>query len=318
MDGSVKLGANNLPLGTYTQQDVKQLSLAFTGWTYATAPGQSPRANNWEYFGADLEVREQNHDTTAKSFLACSLPAGQSVTQDRDGALDCLFQHPNLPPFVASRLIRFLVLSNPSPAYVQRIANVFANNGANVRGDMKAVIQAILLDPEARQDTPGLNSGRLRDAITHYVAFIRAMNGSISPTTGVGYLFTNMGQNILTPNSVFNWYSPLYRIPKTSLTGPEFQIYSPSEAVMRANLLSDLLSQPSGGDAQIDLTPFKNVAGNIPALLDLVDQTLFFGRMSAQMKTSITKALNVSPDNNTRVHTALHLAVTSGEYLIQH
>lgn len=156
--------------------------------------------------------------------------------------MNCLFQHPNLPPFVAVRLIRFLANSNPSAAYVQRVANVFVNNGAGVRGDLKAVVQAILMDTEARQNTATANYGKLREPLFHYISLVRALNGSITVNNGLPYLFVNMGQSILTTPSVFSWFSLLFRIPKTTTYGPEFQIYSPTEAVLRANLISDTLS----------------------------------------------------------------------------
>src|SRR5262249_12722675 len=152
--------------------------------------------NNWENFSADMEPRQGNHDTTAKTIVnGCTLPAGQTVQQDTDGVVDCLFNHPNLPPFIALRLIRAFVMSNPAPAYVQRIATVFANNGSGVRGDLKATIQAILLDPDARNDVPAVNSGRLREPIAHTISMIRALNGQVSPTNGMAYVYDNLSQS---------------------------------------------------------------------------------------------------------------------------
>jgi hypothetical protein len=180
------------------------------------------------------------------------------------------------------------------------------------------VVQAILLDPEARQDAPAINSGRLRDPLGHVISVVRALNGNVSPTNGMAYLFVDMGQSILTPNSVFNWFSPLFKIPKTSLQGPEFQIYSPTEAVLRANFIYNMITSQYGSDVQISLAPFQAVAGNTTALIDAVDQALFYGRMSPQVKASIAKGVNATNDNNIRTTTALHLAATSGEYLIQH
>ncbi|MBL8176418.1 MAG: DUF1800 family protein [Bryobacterales bacterium] len=310
MDGSVVLGANGQPVATYTQEDVKQLSLALTGWAYYQ--------NQYEYFGADMEPREQNHDTSAKSFVGCSLPAGQTTTQDLDGVVNCLFQHPNLPPFVAVRMIRFLTVSNPSPAYVQRVANVFVNNGAGVRGDMKAVVQAILLDTEARQNVATATYGKLREPLFHYISLVRALNGAINQNNGLPYLFVNMGQSILTTPSVFSWFSPLFRIPKTAIFGPEFQIYSPTEAVLRANLISDTLAGQYNGYLSLDLSPFTAVAGDTAKLIDAVDQALLYGRMSAPMRSALTTAINASSDNASRVQTALYLTATSGEYLVMH
>ena len=151
-DGSFQLDANNRPISVYSQSDVRGLALALTGWTYPTAPGQTPQQNNNNYYPGAMEARQINHDTTAKTFLGQTLPANQTIQQDLDGALDVIFNHPNTAPFVATRLIRAFVTSNPSPAYVARISAVFDNNGAGARGDLKAVIRAILLDAEcARQ-----------------------------------------------------------------------------------------------------------------------------------------------------------------------
>ena len=177
-DGSQVL-VNGQPVATYSQNDVRQVALALTGWTYPTATGAQPSANNWENFSVPvMETRPANHDTSQKTFLnGCVLPAGQTVQQDMDGVLDCVFNHPNTPPFVATRLIRALVASNPSAAYIQRISGVFANNGSGVRGDLKAVVKAILLDTEARNDTATPNSGRLKDPVYLIVSFVRALNG---------------------------------------------------------------------------------------------------------------------------------------------
>lgn len=310
MDGSLVLGANGQPVATYTQEDVKQLALALTGWVYYQ--------NQWENFTADMEPREQNHDSSAKSFLGCNLPAGQTTTQDLDGVVNCLFQHPNLPPFVAVRMIRFLAHSNPSPAYVQRVANVFVNNGSGVRGDMKAVVQAILLDTEARQDTPTPTYGKLREPLLHYINLVRALNGSVTQNNGLPYLFVNMGQSILTTPSVFSWFSPLFRIPQTNIYGPEFQIYSPTEAVLRTNLISDTISGQYNGYITLDLSPFTAVAGDTTQLINAVDQALLYGRMSITMRNTLATAINAMPDNNSRVQTALYLTATSGEYLVMH
>ncbi|MDX1984708.1 MAG: DUF1800 family protein [Bryobacteraceae bacterium] len=301
----------------YSENDVRQIALALTGWTYPTAPGQQPRSENWEYFVGNMETREGNHDTSAKSFLGCTVPAGQTVVQDLDDVIDCVFQHPNVPPFIATRLIRSLVASNPSAAYISRVASVFADNGAGVRGDLKAVIKAILTDPEARNDTPTATSGRLREPILHVVAFGRALNAQISPSNQFTYIFDNMGQSALSPPSVFNWFSPLYRIPRTSYFGPEFQIYTPSQSVERANFFLQILTE-NFGDFRVDLSPFTGVAGNSAQLIDAVDNALLHGRMPQAMRDSLSRALAAAGDNQQRVTAALYLTALSGYYAVQH
>ena len=315
IDGSPK---SNNP--TYTQNDVRQFALALTGWTYPTAPGATPGSNNWENFSQPaMEPRQANHDQTSKTLLnGVVLPAGQTVQQDLEGVIDCVFNHPNVGPFVATRLIRHLVMSNPSPAFIARIAQIFNNNGTGVRGDLKAVVRAILLDPEARQDAAAPNGGRLKDPVYAYVSFVRAMGGSISPATQIAWLFDRMGQAIAAPPSVFGYYSPNYRMPgNAALFGPEFQIYTPTESVLLGNEFHQILASPNG-DPSIDLAPFNAVAGDINQLLDLVNQRLFYGRMPAGLRASLTKATQASYDHNQRVFTALYLSALSGLYAVQY
>lgn len=310
-DGTEKQDANGLPIPTYTQTTIQQVSLALTGWTY---PG--PNNNNWENFSGPMVSRDVNHDMTAKSFLGCNLPAGQTAVADMNATLDCVFNHPNTPTFISLRLIRQLVTSNPSPAYVQRVVKVFKNNGSGVRGDLKAVVRAILTDAEARNDSPTGDFGRLKDPFQNIVGFIRAMGGSMSPTSGVGYLFRQMGESPLFPNTVFSYYAALFKIPGSTLAGPEFQIYSPTESVLRNNFFWNLLTNP-GGDFTLDISPYVAVAGNVQALIDKVDQTLLYGRMPMAMRQSLANAIVAQPDNNSRAQAALLLTLVSGHYATQ-
>lgn len=316
-DGSQQLDGNGQPIPTYDQATVRQVALALTGWTYPTAPGGTPGQLNWENFTGDMEPRPAYHDTTAKAFLGCALAANQTIQQDLDATIDCLFQHPNLPPFIATRLIRSLVKSNPSPAYISRISAVFVNNGQGVRGDLKAVVRAILTDAEARQDVPDATSGRLKEPIYFISSFVRGLNGVVSQNTGMAYVYDSMGQSVLAPPSVFNWFSPMYRVPKSPLYGPEFQIYTPTEASLRANLVYQILTS-NGGDAVVDLTNFNAVAGNSAALLDEVDKVFFYGRMPPGVRTAITNAVTAAYDNNQRVQAAVYLAALSGQYAVQY
>jgi uncharacterized protein (DUF1800 family) len=311
-DGSVMTAADGTALPAYDQATVQQLALAFTGWTYA-----GPAANNWENFSGPLQPRDINHDMRAKSLLGCSLPAGQGAQQDMTAALDCVFAHPNLGPFIATRLIRALVSSNPSPAYIQRVATVFNNNGSGVRGDLRAVLRSILLDAEARNDTASPAGGRLKDPIQHVVGAVRALGGALPAGNQLGWNFSLLGETPLTAPSVFGFYSPLFRIPHSTLAGPEFQIYSPTEAVQRGNLFWQILSAP-GSNFTLDVAPFVALGGDTAALINQVDQALLYGRMSAAMRQSIANAVAVQSDNRSRALTALYLALLSGQQAIQH
>ena len=311
-DGSPQLDLSGRTQPTYDQSTIQQVALALTGWTYVGTGN-----NNWENFSGPLVLREVNHDPRAKSFLGCSLAASQGADADMKATLDCLFQHPNTPPFLSQRLIRQLVKSNPSPAYVQRIAAVFTNNGSGVRGDLRAVVRAILLDTEARNDTAGTHDGRLRDPMQHIAATLRALNGGFQPGSQLGWEIGRTGQTPLTPPSVFGHYSQLFRLPQTTLAAPEFQIYTPTEATLRGNFMWALLTQP-GSNMRINLQPFTAVANDTTALINAVDQALLWGRMSAAMRQSLANAINAQADANQRVQMALYLTLLSGQHAIQH
>jgi uncharacterized protein (DUF1800 family) len=312
-DGSNQLDAAGRPIPVYSQTDVRQLALALTGWTYPTTPGQTPSGNNGSYYPGAMEPRAANHDTTAKTILGQTLPAGQTIAQDLDGALDIIFNHPNVAPFVATRLIRAFVTSNPSPGYIQRIAAVFENNGAGVRGDLKAVIRAILLDAEARNDNPPPEFGRLRSPLQQTLAVFRALNANFTEPLSFAYVYRDMGEAILDAPSVFGHYSPNYRVPNGGgLFGPEFQIYTPTEATNRANFLYTTMYEN-----WLSVSEFTALAGNSANLLNAVDQRFLDGKMSPAMRDSITRALPTAQDNKTRAIAAIYLVITSGDFVIQ-
>ncbi len=313
IDGSYQMDANNRPIPVYTQTDVRQLALALTGWTYPTTPGQTPGSMNGSYYPGEMEPRPNFHDTTAKTILGQNLPAGQTIQQDLDGALDIIFNHPNVAPFVATRLIRAFVTSNPSPAYVSRVALVFENNGAGVRGDLKAVIRAILLDTEARNDNPAPEFGRLRTPLQHTIAAFRALGANFNEPLFFAYVYRDMGEGILNAPSVFGHYSLVYRVPNAGgLFGPEFQIYTPTEAINRANFIYQAMYENWVG-----VTEFTNLAGNTTNLINAVDQRFLDGKMSPAMRDSIAAALPSAQDNKSRAIAAIYLVVTSGDFIVQ-
>jgi len=318
-DGSTRLDpVTNQPIPTYTQTDVQQMARALTGWTYnnnTNAPvAMSQRG---AYFPGPMVPLPSYHDTTAKTVLGQAIPASQSPKQDVDAALDILFNHPNAGPFLATRLIRALVTSNPSPAYVQRIATMFADNGNGVRGDLGAVVRAILLDAEARNDSPPATFGRLRTPVQETIAMSRALGLPLGAASSVNYLFAGMGEDELGAPSVFGHYSPSFRVPKTALFGPEFQIYTASESINRANFLYSLCFG-GGGTLHPALAPFAAIAGDPVALTTAVDNALLYGRMSGTTRAAIQQSLPQMYDNNQRVLSALYLTVSSGDFLVQH
>jgi uncharacterized protein (DUF1800 family) len=312
-DGTPTLNVSGQVVPTYTQAEVQQLALAFTGWTYAGSGN-----NNWENFSGPMVPRDVNHDTRAKAFLGCDLPANQTTQQDMTAALDCVFAHPNVGPFLSQRLIRSLVKSNPSPAYVQRVTSVFNNNGSGVRGDLRATVRAILTDPEARNDTANATSARLKDPFFHVLSIARALGGSISATNQAAWSFSRTGQTPLAPPSVFGFYSPMFRAPQSSLYGPEFQIYTPTEATLRGNFIWELLTNPGADFPGVDITRFVNLGGNPTELIDACDQTFLYGRMSPAMRQSLATAIAAQQDNRNRALTALYLTLLSGQHAVQH
>ncbi len=312
-DGTLLTDVNGFAIPTYDQNTVAQVALALTGWTYATAPGATPRSHNNEYHGPPMETRPENHSTVAKTILGVTVPAGQSVEQDLESVLNILMNHPNTAPFIATRLIRSLVTSNPSSGFIQRVAQVFSSSG----GNLQAVVNAILTDVEARNDIPTGNSGRLKEPILHISGFLRALNGQFNIAEQLTYLYSYMAQSPLNPPSVFSWFSPLYHVPKSPLFGPEFQIYSPTEATLRGNLFHYILGNP-GSDFTIDLSPFQALGNDLPGLVELVNQRLLYGRMPAGMKQVLIDAAAPGYDVKTRIETILYLTALSGQYAVQH
>ncbi len=316
-DGSVKLDANGQPIPTYTQADVQQLALAFTGWTYNNASNTlTASGQRGSYYAGPMVPAPSYHAIGAKTVLGQVIPAGQTPLQDVDAGLDILFHHPNVGPFLATRFIRALVTSNPSPQYIQRVAATFDDNGQGVRGDLAAVVRAVLLDAEARNDDPPSDFGRLRTPVQHTIAMVRALGLTPSSASNFDYLLADMGESVVNAPSVFGHYSPTFRIPKTPLYGPEFQIYSPTEAVNRANFLHSFWSA-SGGNLPTALQPFNAIASDATALTNAVDHTLLYGRMPAATRAAILQALPLMYDNPQRVRTALYLTLMSGDSLVQ-
>jgi hypothetical protein len=314
-DGTLK-GPTGQPIATYSQTTIKEVARALTGWTYPTAPGATPMSSNQPYMTGLMEPRLASHDTGAKTIVGgVVIPAGQTVTEDLEDVIDALFQHPNTPPFVATRLIRSLVRSNPSPDYIERVADVFVDNGAGVRGDMKAVLKAIFTDAEATSAAP--QDGRLKDPILHTLGLGRALGAQIGNPGMFLYIFADLGQLVLAAPTVFSFYSPLAALPgHPDLFGPEFQIYTPALAIQRANFIYSILSGGTGSSFQINLAPYVALAGTPAALVDKVDDVLFFGRMSNELRQVILTATQATSDHQQRAIGALYLAAISSEYVV--
>ncbi|HEX5864562.1 MAG TPA: DUF1800 family protein, partial [Casimicrobiaceae bacterium] len=327
-DGTQMLDAGGLPVPAYDQYAIEGYAHAFTGWTYPVLAGVPPRTHNPKNYLGDMVAVASNHDASAKTLLdGFVAPAGLSAQDDVATAVHTVFTHPNVGPFVGKQLIQKLVTGNPTPQYVARIAAVFNDNGRGVRGDMKAVINAILVDPEARGDlklAPGY--GKLREPVLYMTGPARFL-GTQSDGVFFGNQSAALGQPLFYPASVFNYYPPTYVVPGTTALGPEFAIENSSTAINRYNFANTLSFGTIGPLATlpgaIGTTPnwseLSVLAGDPTALLDRLDTLLLHGTMPAAMKSAIVPAITAVPagDPMTRAKTAFYLVVTSPQYQVE-
>ena len=342
------------PIPTYDNNDITELARVFTGISF----GNNTNFQLWPRdFTQPMKMWDAQHDCDAKTILGLALPArtpspsntGTAGLADVNAAIDRLFQHPNVGPFLGKQLIQRFVTSNPSDAYVERVAMKFADNGSGVRGDMKAVIKAVLLDPEAR-DPAMMNSptwGKLREPLLRVVNFARAFNAS---ATGGWYVLTQMNlahaQDPLNAPSVFNYFLPSHS-PQGALTeagkvAPEFQLINAATSVTGSNYfwehtLSDLHVQGSGTAANsvrlnlneelAYIVPVAQITQDVPAgpaldpdpLLRRLDLALTGGTLSPQQFQIIREAmLRINPPtwqwHRQRFRLAVYLITTSPEF----
>ena len=217
-----------------------------TGWTFPVKPGMSSQNHNPEYYGGPMVPVEGLHDSGAKTLLGQTIPAGRSAEADLAAAFNIVFNHPNIGPFVATQMIEHLVTSNPSPAYVQRVATAFDTGsfdgfGSGKRGDMQATIAAVLLDPEARRgDNPATvvdTDGKLREPVIMITSVARAFHARTEAANFAG-IGDSMEQNVFYPGSVFNFFPPVNPIAGTTLNGPEFAIFDTNSSLARVNSIN--------------------------------------------------------------------------------
>jgi uncharacterized protein (DUF1800 family) len=326
-DGTPVLDSKGNPVPTYTQNDVMDLGRAFTGWTYPVQPGKTQQNHNPEYYGGPMVPVEANHDTGTKTILGQTIPAGQSAEVDLAAALNIIFNHPNVGPFVGRQLIEHLVTSNPSPAYVQRVAQAFNAGtfntyGSGKRGDMLATIAAILLDPEARRGdvtaTSVATDGKLREPIVMIVSVARAFHAQ---TDGGGFTYEGkaMSQEIFYSPTVFNFFPPVSPIAGTALNGPEFAIFNTVTSLARANFINDAVYGSIGSNTQLDFSPVVN-AGTPDQMVAWLDTLFLHSSTPYSMKQTILTALSaVDPnDKNGQAQSAIYLFLSSSMYQVQH
>ncbi len=326
-DGTPVLDASGNPIPTYTQNDVMDLGRAFTGWTFPTQPGKAQQNNNPPYYGGPMIPVESEHDTGTKTILGQAMPAGQSAEQDLSTALGIIFNHPNVGPFVATQLIEKLVTSNPSPAYVQRVAQAFNTGsfngyGTGKRGDLQATVAAILLDPEARRGDVAATSvatdGKLREPVIMIVSMARAFHAKTN-AAGLSYEGDQMSQNIFYPPTVFNFFPPVNPIPQTTLNGPEFGIFNTDTSLARVNVINDAVYGALGSNTKLDFSPVIN-AGTPDQMVAWLDTLFLHSTTPDQMKQTILTAVAALDPSDTQgqAKAAIYLYTSSSMYQVQH
>jgi uncharacterized protein (DUF1800 family) len=320
LNGTPVLDSNKNPVPTYDQTEVTNMAKVVTGWTYPTAPGAAAKTNNPAYYTGQMFAVEAEHDTTEKTiFNNITLPSGQTAEEDLDSLLDALMAQPTMAPFISQQLIEHLVTSNPSADYIQRISQVFENDGTGTRGNLQAVITAILTDEEARAGDSGppsvtANFGHLREPILFLSDVLRGLNATVAATNGANAATTNMSEELFYEPSVFSYFSPQSRTIN-GLYGPEFQIYTTQTVVNRADTINTLLYGTMPG-VKINLSPFVNYAGNTDSLLQYIAYVFLHSSMSTNLQNAATTAVNAATTATAKVQAALYVVLTSSEYQI--
>ena len=326
-DGGLELDAGGKPIETYDQATISGLAKVFTGWDFDGYSQTDPA-----FMSKPMTFNAAKFSTASKTFLGTTIPGSTDGVTALRIALDTIFNHPNVGPFIARQLIQRLVTSNPSAAYIGRVAETFNDNGAGVRGDLKAVVKAVLLDAEVRTDTPptAADWGKVREPVHRFIQWARTY-GAASPTDlwNVGDLSdpaTRLGQSPLRSPSVFNFFRPGYVPPNTpigamGLVAPELQITNESTVVGYANFMQTTIS---GGRGEVvpDYSAELALAADANALVDRCALLLAGAGVSATTKATIASAVGsiaASTDAGklNRVRAAIHLVMCSPEYLVQ-
>lgn len=334
-DGSLQ-GGSCTP--TYDNERVRAYAHALTGWTYppggATPWGCWPRGANCQFYDGDMVSVASFHNTAARSLLSgVSLPSGNTAPAALEAVLDSIMTHQNVAPFVSRHLIQQLVTSNPSPAYVQRVAGAFNTGrhgrlGTGRKGDLAATVAAVLLDAEARSTTVASSAGRLREPIQLFTGVLRALNGRTDGEALGWWWGEEMRQHVFRPPSVFNFYSPDYPVAGTALVGPAFGIHNANTALNRINYLNYLIfwngsgassTVPGAVGTRVDLSVFAADATDAGRLVDRISLLALGELLPATSRTAVISAVNqfgsgTSSERTNRVRQAAFLVFASPQY----
>ncbi len=341
-DGTPQLDAAGNKIDSYTQSDVTNLARVFTGYdyddtgvTYTLTPFQPYPIPSPENARNRMRLYPGRHSDLAATFLGVTVPANTPGAAALKIALDTLFQHPNVGPFFARQMIQRLVTSNPSPAYVQRVAAAFNNNGAGVRGDMKSFWKAVLLDTEARTLSSAASAGKVREPMVRAVQWARTFSAtSVSGQWKVWEQSSSdygLAQSPLRSPSVFNFYRPGYVPPRTAmatagLVAPEFQIHNESSTVSYLNYLADWVGDSFGyGDIKPDYTALLPLAADAAGLVRWLNLFLAANQLGEATAGKIQTSLASypvqanSPDSAklNRIHAAIAMVMASPQYIVQ-
>ncbi len=342
-DGTLRLDASNKPIETYGQSDITNLARVFTGydWDYLSNGGSFTTVSWHTYpvpsthFATNpMLFNAGSHSDLAVSFLGANIPANTPGPNALNIALERLFVHPNTGPFFARQMIQRLVTSNPSPAYVGRVAAVFANNGSSVRGDLKAVWTAILTDEEAlAAPTPSDTlRGKLREPVVRFVQWARTVGTSSTGAYEIYDLSGSdqfLGQSPLRSPSVFNFFRPGYVPPNTAIAtankqAPEFQLLNETTTAGYINFMTGVIR---GGYSDVKPTyaELLPIAHDVPAVIAWLNLRLTANQLStntlATLQTALA-AMNVTAASSTDqklnlLAGACLLILSSPEYLVQ-
>jgi len=282
LDGSLTLDSQGIPLATYDQDAVLGLSATFTGWYFAQSGTPVWNGVTPNYRLPMVNVAS-HHETAAKNILDdVMLSAGQTAEQDLGIALDTIFNHPNVGPFLCRQLIQRLVTSNPSPGYVYRVASIFNNNGQGVRGDLRAVVRAILMDYDARGPVKtGQGEGHYREPVVRLTNLLRAFRASTPTATFYVTGASALGQVPLQAPTVFNFFAPDYSAPgaiaAAGLKSPELEITTETTVITIANFLRSAINSglgPAANRITLNLTNEQTLAADPAMLVDHLDRLL--------------------------------------------
>ena len=331
-DGTEKTDAQGNAIPTYDQAIIEGFAHVYTGWTYAGFNNFFSARPTLAAQVAPMQLYPDFHDIGAKTLLnGVTIPARNNGAQDLADALDNIFNHPNVGPFIAIRLIQRLVTSNPSPGYVSRVAGVFNNNGAGVRGDLGAVVKAILLDAEARPAMPMEIDGKIKEPILRLTQLWRAYDATSQ--TGrypINYAYIVFGQGPLQSPTVFNFFSPFYapagEIRNSGLVAPELEIateylntYVTNYMFLQTFGLNSTNQNLRPDDVYINFEAEMQVAADVDMLIDMVADKLLAGDISDTLRNEIAGMLALIPDTDTAVRAAetIYFVVTSPEFAYQ-